>query len=389
MKISKMPDAYIGKEQAYVKHTILRAYLQRLFMIVGQGKENVINYVDCFAGPYNEEDGRLRDTSISISLEQMAICQQKLKKAPFGKSVSFRALYIEKNPARFKKLKSYLSKQAYSDIDVECLHGDYKELLNEIVAWCRDYFTFFFVDPMGWQKVVGAKTMMPLLQLKKAEFLINLMYDFINRFVEVGKHAQDMVELFGKVPSFKNEPPEERQAILLTLYRINLKDHYNGRTAYVTIERPGKDRVLYCLVYLTRHPRGIDVFKTAAQEMEIVQRVAQQEYKLRQQLEKSDTTDMFGSNSDMFLARNKFADNKLMAKKFILDQLSTNPIRITIYEWADFLEESDLYPDDLQAAMKELVNEGRVKNLDADVSRRRKNIIKPGWPSKSERWVLV
>lgn len=32
---SKMPDAYIGREQAYVKHTILKTYLQRLFMIVG------------------------------------------------------------------------------------------------------------------------------------------------------------------------------------------------------------------------------------------------------------------------------------------------------------------------------------------------------------------
>lgn len=44
------PVPTLCREQAYLKHTILRTYLQRLFMIVGRGKETVINYVDCFAG---------------------------------------------------------------------------------------------------------------------------------------------------------------------------------------------------------------------------------------------------------------------------------------------------------------------------------------------------
>ena len=78
MKFSHMPKAYIGKEQAYVKHTILKKYLQRLFMIVGK-KEKIINYVDCFSGPWKEKNYDLSDTSIGISLEQMAGCQQTLK----------------------------------------------------------------------------------------------------------------------------------------------------------------------------------------------------------------------------------------------------------------------------------------------------------------------
>lgn len=47
--MSLMPIEYQGREQAYVKHTILRTYLQRLIMIIGRS-EKVINYVDCFAG---------------------------------------------------------------------------------------------------------------------------------------------------------------------------------------------------------------------------------------------------------------------------------------------------------------------------------------------------
>jgi len=383
-----MPEAYIGKEQAYVKHTILKTYLQRLFMIVGRNKEAVINYVDCFAGPWQEEDDSLSDTSISVSLEQMALCQKKLEDN-FDRNVTFRALYIEKDPIAFAKLESYLSQQPYPNIETKCLNGDYTELLDEIVTWCGNNFTFFFVDPTGWQKVVGAETMLPLLRLGKAEFLINLMYDFINRFVELERHAEDMIELFGEVPTFEDESSEQRQAILLTLYRRNLKNHYGGRTAYVPVEKPGKERVHYYLVYLTRHAIGVDVFKAEAEKMEIVQRITQQEYKLRQQIERSGTDDLFGYDIDMLSQQNGLTDNRYMAKDYLLKQLSKNPIVIDFEKWANFLEESDLYPSDLQLAIKELVKDGVVKNIDADVSGRSKKIIRPNWPNKSERWALV
>ncbi len=388
MTRSKMPDAYIGKEQAYVKHTILKIYLQRLFMIVGQGKETVINYVDCFAGPWQEEDDKLSDTSIGVSLEQMSFCQQSLK-AKFRREVVFRALYIEKDPLAFEKLQIYLSQKPYPGIEAECLFGDYTELLSDIVSWCSGHFTFFFVDPTGWQNVVGAKTMRPLLKLSKAEFLINLMYDFANRFVELERHAEDMIELFGEVPSFGCETPEERQEILLALYRDNLRKYYHGRTAYVPIEKPGKKRVHYYLVYLTRHPRGIDVFKTAAEGMEIVQRITHQECKLRQQIQQSDTADMFGDTVEVPLNESECCDNRMMAKQYLLDRLSKEPALIDYETWADFLEESNLYPGDFQMAMKELVKDDLVKNMNADVSRRRTKIIRPEWPGKSERWVLV
>ncbi len=388
MTKSRMPEAYIGKEQAYVKHTILRTYLQRLFMIVGQGREMVINYVDCFAGPWKEEDDTLSDTSIGVSLEQMALCQKSLK-VQFDRNVRFRALSIEKDPVAFGKLEAFLTERPYPNIETKCLNGDYTELLDEIVSWCDGHFTFFFVDPTGWQNVVGAKTLLPSLKLGKAEFLINLMYGFANRFVTVDRHTEDMIELFGEVPDFENETPEQRQSILLSLYRGSLKRQYGGRTAYVPVEKPGHERVLYYLVYLTRHPKGIDVFKTEAEKMEITQRVLQQEYKLRQQIERSGTGDLFGGEAEIPLKDTEYSDNRMMAKAYLLGHLSEEPTLIDLEKWADFLEESDLYPGDLQMAMKELVKEGRVKNVDEDVSKRYKYVIKPDWSAKSERWVVI
>lgn len=49
------------------------------------------------------------------------------------------------------------------------------------------------------------------------------------------------------------------------------------------------------------------------------------------------------------------------------------------------LEATDLYPTDLQLGMKELVKDKLVKNIDAQISRRTKKVLKLDWPDRSER----
>ena len=71
------PEDYKGKEQTYIKHTLLNNYLYRLFMIIGR-YEDSISYVDCFAGPWQEDSDDLRATSIAISLNIMKKCQEGL-----------------------------------------------------------------------------------------------------------------------------------------------------------------------------------------------------------------------------------------------------------------------------------------------------------------------
>ena len=55
----KILESYRNREQAYVKHHLLRAYLERLFMIIGRS-QSTIRYVDCFSGPWNEQDENLQ-----------------------------------------------------------------------------------------------------------------------------------------------------------------------------------------------------------------------------------------------------------------------------------------------------------------------------------------
>ncbi|HEX5055316.1 MAG TPA: three-Cys-motif partner protein TcmP [Gammaproteobacteria bacterium] len=381
----EMPKEYKGREQAFVKHTILSTYIARLFMIIGQ-REVVINYVDCFAGPWGDESEDLRTTSIGISIAQMESCVEGLQEI-FGRQVKFRALYIEKNSKAYSRLLAFVEKYHSPSIELKCKQGDYSELIKEIVEWCDGHFTFFFIDPKGWNQI-SAKTLSPLLQMGKSEFLINLMYDFANRAASIKNHKNDMIELLGEAPNLEGQDPAERQYTFLTMYRERLKEYHRGWTSYVRIERPGQDRLLYFLVYLTRHPIGIHKFKEEAEKLEKVQRTTHIETKLRKQFEKSSNLDIFNS-TEIQISNTDNHSNLYAAKNFLIDALSDGPLLIDNECWARFLEISDFFPSELQKAMKELFDEEIVQNLDENVRKRRTKIIKPDWPNKSERWALV
>jgi three-Cys-motif partner protein len=312
MTHGSLPDNYIGREQAYIKHRILKTYIERLFMIVGRNKAPVINFVDCFSGPWQEGDEKLSDTSIGISLEHMNRCRGILKHK-HKSDVTFRALFIEEDPDAFAKLDRFLKEDHYPHIETACINSDFSEVTDEIIDWCGGHFSFLFLDPKGWD--VGLSKIRPLLEMKNCELLINLMYDFLNRFVTAQGQAEKMLDIFGAIPEFENTDPEQRHQTLVNLYRNNLNGVYNGRTAYVDIEDPGKDRVLYNLIYLTRHSLGINVFKTEAEKLNIVQRVTQLETKLRMQQAESGVTDLFGY--DKTFALETITDNRESKKTSI------------------------------------------------------------------------
>src|SRR5712675_2109637 len=72
-----VPDAYRGREQTYIKHTLLTKYLDRLGHKVGSQWDS-INYVDCFAGPWQSAEPDYRDTSFGIAFHVLSKCQENL-----------------------------------------------------------------------------------------------------------------------------------------------------------------------------------------------------------------------------------------------------------------------------------------------------------------------
>jgi three-Cys-motif partner protein len=367
-----IPKHYEGREQAYVKHRLLESYLERLFMIVGWHSSEIC-YVDCFAGPWQEGSDDLSDTSIAISLKSMQGCAEKLK--AMGKEVKFKALYIENDPIAFSKLEAFLKKEEWSDIETHCYNGNFFDLRAKLLEGCgSNAFTFFFIDPKGYTDVVEALTLKPLLERPQSEFLITFMYDFIVRAHTQPALEQQMSELFGEVPDTTGMEPKEREEHLVRLYRSKLKNVFlrDGkvpRSAYVKVLDPLKDRTKYGLVYLTRHPKGIIKFMEASEKLDLIQREVRNKTKQDMREAKSGQLEL----TVMLGTTNKTPDIQPI-KDFWLEKLSTEEKRYGIIEFADILEETSWFPRDIQAALKELIKEGRVENLDAKRPRP-KNVV--------------
>jgi len=371
----EIPASYKGREQAFVKHTLLKSYLERLFMIVGQ-HEKVITYVDCFAGPWQESSADLRDTSIAISLDIIGKCQEGLRK--INHKVKFRALYVEKDESAFKKLEAYLHDRAKGEIETKPMRGEFIDLRADILSWCgaRD-FAFFFIDPKGWKQAVEIPTLFPLLQRPYSEFLINFMYDFLLRTHTQEERAEDITAIFGEVPDTQGMSPKEREAFLLKKYRDHLKSVQppskdKPRSAYVAVLDPVKDRTKYHLVYLTRHALGIKVFMEASEKVDIVQRTVRTRAKQDRRLEMTGQFEIFGSQEDITADDDRIDLEEV--KKYWLTHLSPTPKQFDIMTLADMLEETGWFISDLQDAFRELENEGRAKNLDA-TRRRPVNVV--------------
>jgi three-Cys-motif partner protein len=371
----KEPEHYKGREHSGIKHFLLESYLKTLFMIIGQYEKRIC-YVDCFSGPWQESGENLEGTSIALSLEVMTECRDSLKK--LGKSVEFRALFIEKKKRSHKKLDTYLKETQLDSITTEAKNGEFHELRNEILSWCgtRD-FVFFFIDPKGWKNAIEIPILTPLLKRPKSEYLINFMYNFLNRAITQETFRTDMEAIFGETPNLADMSPKKREDYLIQLYRDGLKSipaksADKLRSAYVSILDPVKERTKYHLVYLTHHPLGIVKFMDASEKMEIVQRVVRAKTKQERRIETTGQEELFPAELDP--AANEEAVDIEVVKEYWLNRLSDTPRVFCIEDLADMLEETNWFESNLQQAFKELATEGKVNNLDAKNKRPKKPV---------------
>lgn len=391
---SIIPETYEGREQALVKHALLRSYLEKLVLIIGMSAKKArcaeICFVDCFAGPWGAPDDDLESTSISLSLKTLAACKEKL--ATLGVDATMRALYVEKDKEAFDRLATFLGSKAPLSVDQACLHGDFVDLRSDILTWCgSDSFTFFFVDPKGWKDIV-IEIMRPLLERPRSEFLINFAYNFINRTASMSVWQDAMAKLLGSTVSLDGLQPAEREETLVNAYRNSLtacvpvgRPDYRARSAYVTVLDPLHRRTKYHLVYVTSHPTGIVEFMEISERVDLVQRQVRAAKQIDVRRQRTGVADMFGTD-----ALPERADGHCSSPDdvdaFWLRYLDAGARRVGTADFADILEATNWLPGELQSSLVRLVKAGVVRNLDADASRRRS---KPLHFDKTERLQLT
>jgi three-Cys-motif partner protein len=257
------PKNYEGREQALVKHLILRNYLQRLAYKIGQFKpDTTLNYIDGFSGPWDAIADDNSDSSPSIAVSELHRVQLALADK---KGFSARAMFVEKDASAFQRLEVLRKNFA---IHTEAYCGSFEEHIAQATAFAKvgmNPFAFVFIDPTGWTGY-GLQQITPLLRVRFSEVLINFMTKDITRFVDHGPPnvAESFTELFGgdHRDEWRDLEGLDREDAIVRAYCERLKQAGGFQHAVsAVVLNPRKDRTHYHLIYATRSDEGLVTFR--------------------------------------------------------------------------------------------------------------------------------
>jgi three-Cys-motif partner protein len=245
------------------KHLILRRYLDAWFPILGK-HHDTINYIDGFAGPGEYETGE--DGSPIIALKSAL---QHAERGTLRSAVRINFVFIEADPEFLSHLRQRI--EAMQLPPTFRVHTSGRTFEEEIQSMLSCYGpgagvpapTFAFVDPFGF-KGIPFDAISKLLSLRHCEAFINIMVEFINRFLD---HPNDKVvahfpQTFGTEDVCHVAPGiRDRKQALLDLYRAQLKKaaRYVGR---FDMENK-RHKTIYSLFFASNSESGFEKMKEA------------------------------------------------------------------------------------------------------------------------------
>lgn len=274
-KVDTLPDSYRGREQTFIKHVILKRYLERVARNILWAYPEFV-FVDGFSGPWASKSSGYEDTSFGIAMRILRQVRDELK-AQHYRDRRVRCIFVEKRASAFDCLADAVKVAPY--IEARPILEDY---VDEVCQEIGSAFALISIDPKGWS--FDLRRLGPLLRHWPSEVLISFMYDHVNRFLDDPRpeiHASYVLP-FGD-PNWRtrfdalSKSGLSREEAALELFREQVR--MVGKFDYVLsarILRPTADRSHFYLVYGTRNPKGIVEFRSVekkAMEAEELSRI--------------------------------------------------------------------------------------------------------------------
>ena len=269
---------YQGREQAFVKHYLLKKYLSKWGIKIGS-KWDTLVFVDGFAGPWGAKDIEFSDASFGIALkaltEAVSVLDQQL-----GRSVHGTCVFVEKKPTAFARLNAFAKSHSTQSVSAIALRGRFSKnipAINHYVSTVgNNPFKFVFLDQKGWA-ATPMRELRPFIKGRPCELLFNLMTSFLTRFVNRKELAPSYNDLFGRpgvVEQIRALPKGtgQREEMAVEEYCRSLREICGFKyVSRAVILDPEKEKVRYYLVFATNSLHGIEVFKSAESEATKIQ----------------------------------------------------------------------------------------------------------------------
>jgi three-Cys-motif partner protein len=232
------------------KHKILEGYLKAWFPIISR-YNNIINYIDGFAGPGVYSKGEQGSPIIALNVANSHTTELKGK-------INF--IFIDEREDRTANLNGELKKLSIkSNFNVQVINGEFHRVIDEALSHLEKEGkilapTFVFVDPFGFSGI-PAILIEKLLNIPNVEVFINFSVDSINRFIGTKDADFHIDELFGAekvVEIFAAS--KDRVRDLRDLYQIML----NTLANYVRYfeMRNADNRPIYFLFFASNNELG-------------------------------------------------------------------------------------------------------------------------------------
>lgn len=267
-ELALLPEEYRGRAQTFVKHQVLRHYLDRAAMTLLSGWDDFV-FIDGFSGPWKNAKEDYSDTSFGIAIDRLRKARENW--ATQGKVKNVRCVFVEQREAAFNRLNA--ATKSLDDLECTPLHGQFEEHVGRIREIAGNKaFTLTFVDPTGWS--FDLQRLAPLLQRRPGEVLVNFMYEHFRRFIDDQRAdiraSQDRA--FGG-PGWRERYSAliaqglTKEDAVLEVFKYQLRKVCGfDYVASARVRHPLKSQTHFYLVYGTRHVKGLVKFRDAEKE---------------------------------------------------------------------------------------------------------------------------
>ena len=177
-KVDALPPQYRGREQTFIKHLILRRYLETVARHILWSQSEFV-FVDGFSGPWAAASDNYEDTSFGIAMRLLRQVRDELK-ANHQRERRVRCVFVEKGPRAFARLSEAVKAAPY--IDAHAIHGRFEDSVDKVLRQVGNAFALISIDPKGWS--FDLRKLGPMLRHRPSEVIVNFMFEHINRFLD-------------------------------------------------------------------------------------------------------------------------------------------------------------------------------------------------------------
>jgi three-Cys-motif partner protein len=222
-------------------------------------------------GPWQTKHPNYADSSFGIAINALRECQKKKAlRDTHGRELHMMSILVEPRKEAYSELRKFAQKESTANFEVHALTGEFIDNIARIDRIIENSnlnpFRFVFLDPTGWAQI-PMRSLQTFLSNRSCEVLINLMTGHIIRFLDEPDRAESYNDLFGRsgvLDILQQTPRDERTELAVQEYCGSLRMLCNFKYASAAvILKPAEEKIGYFLVYGTKHPRGIEVFKAA------------------------------------------------------------------------------------------------------------------------------